>query len=270
MTAWARQLTFSAAAACFALVLGAQPAEARAHHHTKHHHARHVSKGSAIVKVAQRHLSNLGYYNGSIDGLMGPATKRAIKQFQREHELKADGVLGKKTNAALARADKPQPVVGQGTFRTHDSIAAAPSDTTVNPDFTPPGGRGVTTRFGNVDVAESGSGSDKRYDVSVNGQPVLVADGQPTVVGVSQAYMLTNEDAVIFTTYSPGDGSCMYKNHVLVLGGSGTKMLDIGNCTRAYEASVDEGALYITFPEHDDNRDLGSTWKLEGENLHKL
>ncbi|OPY89354.1 MAG: Zinc D-Ala-D-Ala carboxypeptidase precursor [Smithella sp. PtaU1.Bin162] len=51
----------------------------------------------------QKALKNAGYYQGAIDGKIGPKTKEAILKFQRAKGLKADGVVGKKTSAALNR-----------------------------------------------------------------------------------------------------------------------------------------------------------------------
>ena len=42
-------------------------------------------------------LKNAGYYNGPVDGKLGEKTKRAIAEFQKAHNLNADGVIGKKT-----------------------------------------------------------------------------------------------------------------------------------------------------------------------------
>ncbi|MFH1868930.1 MAG: peptidoglycan-binding domain-containing protein [Candidatus Omnitrophota bacterium] len=49
------------------------------------------------AKNIQLALKNAKYYNGSIDGMTGPKTKEAVKQFQRENRLTADGVVGKNT-----------------------------------------------------------------------------------------------------------------------------------------------------------------------------
>ena len=49
----------------------------------------------------QTALKNAGFYEGSIDGKLGPASKRAIEQFQKSNSLKADGKVGPKTWAAL-------------------------------------------------------------------------------------------------------------------------------------------------------------------------
>jgi peptidoglycan hydrolase-like protein with peptidoglycan-binding domain len=49
----------------------------------------------------QTALRNAGLYSGNIDGKIGPASKRAIEEFQRNNGLKADGKVGPKTWAAL-------------------------------------------------------------------------------------------------------------------------------------------------------------------------
>jgi hypothetical protein len=37
------------------------------------------------VSELQRRLARAGYYHGSIDGIMGPATRRAIRAYERDH-----------------------------------------------------------------------------------------------------------------------------------------------------------------------------------------
>lgn len=64
--------------------------------------ADNVSNSQIIrVKVSpekiQRALKSAGVYTGKVDGKIGPGTKEAIIEFQKSHNLKADGVLGKKT-----------------------------------------------------------------------------------------------------------------------------------------------------------------------------
>jgi hypothetical protein len=55
------------------------------------------------VKRAQRHLRrwNLGITRPTVDGGYGAKTKYAVKQFQWNHGLRPDGVLGKQTWARL-------------------------------------------------------------------------------------------------------------------------------------------------------------------------
>jgi len=278
MIALSRKLIVGTSFALILLALSMSSAAAKTcpcRHTTKTHHGHHAiaTTSKTVVRIAQEHLSNLGYYAGKIDGVMGPQTRLAIKHFQQDHALKADGVLGTKTNTALQAAD-PR-VIGSHSFRTYDrantlnSVDVFP----VNPQYTNSlhgGNQAVSSRFGRVDVTESGSGPDKRYSVNLNGQPLLAADGQPSVVDVSSTYDLGNEDAIIFTTFSPNETGCIYKSHVLVLSGSGSQMLDIENCTREYQAHVADGSLYVSFPEQDDNRAFGSVWRVEGMTVQRL
>ena len=53
------------------------------------------------VKTLQKKLKNWGYYTGAVDGIFGPKTKEAVKYFQRKNNLTVDGIVGKKTLAAL-------------------------------------------------------------------------------------------------------------------------------------------------------------------------
>lgn len=57
------------------------------------------------VKEIQTALNQKGYYNGNIDGIFGTATKEAVIKFQTENNLKADGIVGEKTAAALELTD---------------------------------------------------------------------------------------------------------------------------------------------------------------------
>jgi murein L,D-transpeptidase YcbB/YkuD len=55
------------------------------------------------IRQIQTALKNAGFYNGAIDGKEGNLTRAAIKRFQRKCGLKADGIVGKRTAAELAK-----------------------------------------------------------------------------------------------------------------------------------------------------------------------
>lgn len=54
------------------------------------------------TREIQRALKNAGFYQGATDGKRGPMTKAAVREFQRVHGLKDDGVVGKQTWAKLS------------------------------------------------------------------------------------------------------------------------------------------------------------------------
>lgn len=64
------------------------------------------SKGS-FVTLAQTELKNKGYALGKsgVDGDFGKATEAAVKAFQTDHGLKADGIIGAATWAKLDSTD---------------------------------------------------------------------------------------------------------------------------------------------------------------------
>jgi len=63
---------------------------------------------SANVAALQVALKAVGLYGGSIDGIRGPGTRRAVRRFQRRHRLSTDGVAGPVTRRALGRRGRPR------------------------------------------------------------------------------------------------------------------------------------------------------------------
>lgn len=58
------------------------------------------SQGADVVKLQQK-LRDWGYYRGSVDGVYGAGTWRAVLDFQRRHGIVPDGVVGDRTRTAL-------------------------------------------------------------------------------------------------------------------------------------------------------------------------
>ena len=46
-----------------------------------------------LVVEVQRRLARAGYYHGAIDGILGPQTLRAIRAYERDHNMPTYGVL---------------------------------------------------------------------------------------------------------------------------------------------------------------------------------
>ena len=54
------------------------------------------SRGEEVRQV-QKKLKELGLYNGSVDGIYGVNTQKAVRQFQKNCGITADGIAGPKT-----------------------------------------------------------------------------------------------------------------------------------------------------------------------------
>ena len=51
----------------------------------------------------QKALKSAGYYSGTVDGKMGAKSRKAISDFQKDHKLSSDGIVGKNTWAELKK-----------------------------------------------------------------------------------------------------------------------------------------------------------------------
>lgn len=60
-------------------------------------------QNSDDVRWYQEILKELGYYNLSVDGVRGPVTIEAVKNFQLANGLTVDGIVGPATRATLIR-----------------------------------------------------------------------------------------------------------------------------------------------------------------------
>jgi hypothetical protein len=56
---------------------------------------------SQVVIAVQKELTQLGYYHGRVDGLVGPHTERAIRWFQSVDQLPVTGQIDDRTLKAL-------------------------------------------------------------------------------------------------------------------------------------------------------------------------
>ena len=64
------------------------------------------------VKEVQRRLKAWGYYSGTVDGVFGTGTKKAVIAFQKKNGLTADGVVGASTYKALGMNSSYQVLQG--------------------------------------------------------------------------------------------------------------------------------------------------------------
>jgi peptidoglycan hydrolase-like protein with peptidoglycan-binding domain len=61
------------------------------------------------VRQAQQRLKDLGFYEGSIDGIYGPETEAALREYQARQGLQVSGALTKETHQALMQSKQQGP-----------------------------------------------------------------------------------------------------------------------------------------------------------------
>jgi peptidoglycan hydrolase-like protein with peptidoglycan-binding domain len=81
----------------------------------------------ADVVNLQKLLTDRGFYDGAIDGVMGPRTRAAVVAAQKKYGLTADGVAGPKTLAALESGSSTS---GTGTVRVSTNSSTTTTTTT--------------------------------------------------------------------------------------------------------------------------------------------
>jgi N-acetylmuramoyl-L-alanine amidase len=90
--------------------------------------SRPMARGDDIAEL-QRRLGGLGFDAGHVDGIFGPDTDAALRDFQRNSGLTVDGVCGPATLDCLARLgsriDRPATVAG---VRARQRLRDAPRD----------------------------------------------------------------------------------------------------------------------------------------------
>lgn len=278
-----------------------------AHHTSKKHKTsksakKGTPKGDAHLRDAQMHLANLDYYKAKVDGLNGPKTRDALKAFQKDHKLAVTGKLTPQTYDAIIAADKqkamsslpvvppikesmvpqvigaePQPPeappIPQGPdfYATHPDFYGHYNQSYENPLVLGPT-QTLYSRYAKVELTEDQSTSSptKKYNITLNGLPLVLVDNQPSVIGVSRTFQVGDEDVLIFTSFKDNDPVCAYDYNLLILAADGTKTRQITECTRGYQAKEANGTLLITFPESDNARAAGSVWKYDHGDLQKL
>lgn len=115
-------------------------------------YARHTP--TLLKNRIQLPLKKLGYYDGEIDGLIGPGTIRAIKQFERQAGLFPDGVL--RTGRELVVLDKALKAT------LIDDVKDQPKRPPTTARFSSLNGLAQDIRIANVSIASFPNDGDNR------------------------------------------------------------------------------------------------------------
>ena len=67
------------------------------------------SRGDEVRRI-QKKLKSLGYYKGAVDGVYGTGTQKAVRDFQKNCGITADGIAGPKTIRYLGLEGSANPL----------------------------------------------------------------------------------------------------------------------------------------------------------------
>lgn len=174
------------------------------------------AKGSSVMSL-QKKLLDLGYEVDEVNGIFEAKTHYAVKQFQRDHQLTANGVVDKKTWKALDLAfkDRKHRVVPPTSLPAKTTEKNLPRQTEGSRKNAP---AILKTAKQYIGVPyQFGGATPKGFDCSGYLQYVFAkhniqlprsADEQyKTGTNVKKNALLVG-DLVFFTTYEPGASHC--------------------------------------------------------------
>ena len=187
------------------------------------------------VRDAQRALAQLGYFSGTIDGVLGPYTREAIRSFQSDAGLPVDGAVSEQLESALvvairlfaANATQTKPVTlertgsgsgfrvsSQGHVLTNDHVVSGCAEVRIPPYGTVP----VSARDEASDLAilkapsggvvaafRQGAGVQQGAEVLAAGFPLhgILASGVHVTVGMVSALAGPGDDRRQFQITAP-------------------------------------------------------------------
>ena len=77
------------------------------------------SRGNEVRNIQQR-LKEWDYYKGSVDGIYGTKTRSAVINFQKKHNITADGICGPKTLELIGLPTGNDPGSSNNSYSSSD------------------------------------------------------------------------------------------------------------------------------------------------------
>jgi peptidoglycan hydrolase-like protein with peptidoglycan-binding domain len=128
---------------------GTTQANAWQHHATMHSGGKHMSR--AEISDVQQKLQADNLYSGKIDGMLGPQTRRAIADYQKQNGLRVTANLDRQTRDSLlgtmGTAAPPAPTTRMTPAPSQGGATmAAPNQGGTSSNPAPSGGNSATGR----------------------------------------------------------------------------------------------------------------------------
>ena len=138
------------------------------------------------VRQIQNQLKSKGYNPGTVDGIAGSNTQNALKSFQRNNGLTADGICGPKTKAVLFQSNQTN---SSGTLRQKYAKQILNNSKIVLAKAHPSGVRDNAFAYNNVlDTANGKAASRSSYGNAPGGSVYLDADLLKIILDLQAKY----------------------------------------------------------------------------------
>lgn len=167
---------------------------------TLYHHINHPFVGDDVVALQSR-LSELGFDAGRVDGIFGTRTAAALRDFQRNFGVPADGTLGPETTRAIEQLRRT--VVGgePASLREHEALHRTGSRLSDKAIIIDPG-------HGSEDLGWTSEGLSEAtvaYDVAARLQGLLAASGAMPCLTRGPDGWFSDRDRAAFANSADGD-----------------------------------------------------------------
>ncbi len=218
------------------------------------------SSGQEVI-ILQQKLAEIGYAVGSVDGVYGNDTERAVASFQRDQKIRITGIVNNATWRALKKA-KPLPGAKKPAPTTPRLPSTKKPTTPLVPNGTPILPKAKTSAI--ISTAKKyigtpykfGGTTPKAFDCSGYLQYVFAEQGINIPRLADEQYRLglrtktqkelVPGDLVFFTTYEPGPSHCgIYLGDGNFIHASTSKGVRIDSLSNSYWAPRYIGGKHI-------------------------
>ena len=80
------------------------------------------------IKAVQKALNDAGYNCGPVDGLAGKKTQKAVKQYEQDNDLDADGIIDDALMIALGIDPEPKTAAGNKIYKIGELVFEVPEE----------------------------------------------------------------------------------------------------------------------------------------------
>jgi N-acetylmuramoyl-L-alanine amidase len=167
---------------------------------TLYHYVNHPFVGDDVAALQTR-LIELGFDAGRIDGIFGPRTAGALREFQRNVGVPADGTLGPATTRAIDQLRRTVVGGAAARMREHEALHRAGNRLAGKVVIVDPGHGGDDTGWSVGDLTESAA----MFDIASRLEGWLMASGAQPFLTRSADGTSSERDRAAFANAAEAD-----------------------------------------------------------------